>query len=125
MISIQSRDHTVNGEREPDGPPIIMKRMAAKIPAVKAPRREARSARRAGTVIGRPRGLVHFSARRRVFRINSRPKAWTYPLLTAHKLHSRGRLCYIGSFARPRAAVLPKLVGRSIVKITLASSVGS
>jgi uncharacterized protein (TIGR02246 family) len=36
-ISIQSRDHTVNGEREPDGPPIIMKRMAAKIPAVKAP----------------------------------------------------------------------------------------
>ena len=76
-LSVQSRDHTVNGEREPDGPPIIMKRVAAKGPAVKACR-EAGSAR-TGAVIGRP-GLVHFSARRRVFRTDGWPKTWTCPL---------------------------------------------
>ena len=35
-FSVQSRDHTVNGEREPDGPPITMKHVAVK-PATKAP----------------------------------------------------------------------------------------
>jgi uncharacterized protein (TIGR02246 family) len=36
-ITVESRDHLVNGEPEPDGPTITMKRVVAKSPAVKAP----------------------------------------------------------------------------------------